>query len=157
VFGLAMPLSHVGMMNWSMALILAGLCAAVALLLGVGLVGRRLPGGLLLSVLFWGAFGGGYGYGAAVFADTRFDHNLPQIYPAQVQRQYMSHRGGSTRHLVLGPWGPMTGTTDIAVSLSAYDALIPGQTACVTLHPGALRMPWYRAGVCSPGREGPMP
>ena len=45
----------------------------------------------------------------------------------------------------------MTGPTDIAVSRTAYDALGPGQTACVTLHPGALRMAWFEADVCQPG------
>jgi hypothetical protein len=151
VVGLIAAASHVGVINWRLTLLPAGLCAAMTLLLGLALVGRRLPGGLWLSLVFWACFGGAYGYGAMVFADMRFDQGATQTFPAPVQRQYLSYnRNSTTPHLVLGPWGEVTGETDIAVSRSAYDALGPGQTACVTLHPGRLGMPWFQADVCGP-------
>jgi hypothetical protein len=137
------------LLDWRPVLAPAGLCAAITLLLGVGLVGSRWPGGLAVAALMMALFGGGYGSGAMIFADRTFDHGPGQTYAAVVQREYVSRGRHTTRHLVLGPWGGQTGETDASVSSGVYDALQPGQTACVTEHPGALAMPWFTTGLCN--------
>jgi hypothetical protein len=144
--------TNASLLDWRPALVPAAFAAAIALVLGVGLVGRRLPGPLWASILFWVVFGAGYGFCGTVFADRRLDHDPTQNFPVVVQRQYLSYgKNSTTPHLVLAPWGPATGETDVAVTRAAYQALTPGQTACVTLHPGALNMPWFEAGLCSAG------
>jgi hypothetical protein len=151
VMGLIISAGHVGFLTWRPALTFAGFGAAIALVLGLGLVGKRLPGGIWLSALLWAGFGGAYGYGATVFADTTFDHDPGQIFRAQIEREYVSHsRSSSTPHLVLAPWGPVGRETDISVTNQTYHALAVGDAACVTLRPGALGMAWYRAAVCNP-------
>jgi hypothetical protein len=147
--GLVVAAMQIGVLNWRIALLPAALCAGVTLLLGLGLVGRRLPGNFWVGALFWAAFGGAYGYGGLIYADVRFDREPTQSFQAQVDRVYLSYgRHSTTPHLVLAPWGPAAGETDVPVTHAAYAALGPGQTACVTLHPGALRMPWFQADVC---------
>jgi hypothetical protein len=149
IMGLLILPGRAGLVAFTPALVIAGIAAAIALLLGVGLAGNRLPGGFLLSLAYWAAFGGGYGYAAATYADVRFDRSQPQIFQAEVVREYLSYgRHSTTPHLVLAPWGPVTGQTDAAVSQSAYQSLKVGDTACAALHAGALRMPWYRVDIC---------
>jgi hypothetical protein len=131
------------------AILPAAVCALIAVMLGIGAAAQPLPGGRWSALLFLVLFGGAYGYGGMVFADTRFDHDPGQVYQAQVQRRYSTYsRHGQNYHLVLGPWASFTQPFDAGVSRAAYDALHEGDSACVTLHPGALRMPWYEVHSC---------
>jgi hypothetical protein len=111
-----------------------------------------MPGGLAAAILFLAVYGAGYGFGGLVFADMRFDHGQSQTFQTTVQSRHESHgRGGTGYHLVLAPFGPVTTPASARVSPAAYAALNIGDVACVTLHPGALKMAWYTAGVCAPG------
>jgi hypothetical protein len=126
----------------------AGLCAAIALLLGLALAARRLPGHLLTGLVFSGVYGAAYGYGAMIFADTRLDHADGQTFQSQVVRRYIGGGRSMTYRVVLTPWGPVARQDDVTVSRALYHQTQEGQTLCVTLHPGLLRMPWRSVAAC---------
>jgi hypothetical protein len=141
-----------GVLDSRLALLPAAICAAIAVLLGLGAAARPMPGSVGIAITFLLAFGGLYGYGGLVFADVRFDTAAPQTFQAVVQSRYTTHGRGTTHHhLVLGPWGPVAGTLTADVPAATYDALNPGDRACVSLHPGALKMEWYAVGPCNSG------
>lgn len=131
------------------ALLPAGVCALIAVMLGIGAAAQPLPGNRWAALLFLVIFGAGYGYGGMVFADTRFDHGQGQVYQAQVQRRYSTYsRHGQNYHLTLGAWASYAQPFNADVDHATYDAVREGDTACVTLHGGALRMPWYQVHSC---------
>jgi hypothetical protein len=138
-----------GVLDSRHALLPAAVCAAIAVLLGLGAATRPMPGGLAPAIVFLALFGAAYGYGGLVYADLRFDGEPGQVFRTQVQARSVSHgRGGAGYRLTLAPWGPVSAPVDVGVPERTYAALNPGDTACVTLHPGALRMEWFRAGLC---------
>jgi hypothetical protein len=99
--------------------------------------------------LFLALYGAGCGVGAPALVNRRFDRSPGQIYQAVVEaRRVTGGRGGPSFSLRLGPWGPRTEPSYVPVTRTVYDATQPGDTTCVSLHTGALRMPWYRATRC---------
>jgi hypothetical protein len=99
--------------------------------------------------LFLALYGTGCGVGAPALINRSFDRSPGQIYQAAVEaRRVTGGRGGPSYSLKLGPWGPRTGPSYVPVTRGVYDATQPGDTACVSLHPGALHMPWYLATRC---------
>lgn len=152
VFMLFVSALNAGVLDSHDALLPAAVCAAIAVLLGLGAATRPMPGGLAAAIIFLALFGAAYGYGGLVYADIRFDHDPGQVLQAQVQDHDVSHgRGGPAYHLTLAPWGPMTTPHRVTVTAQTYGQLNPGDLACVTLHPGALRMAWFRAAACAAG------
>lgn len=156
-FGLAfavMGLAAAGMashpMDLQYALPPAGVCAVIAVMLGIGAAAQRLPGDRWSALLFLVLYGAAYGFGAVTYADVRFDQGPGQLFQAQVQGQHLSYGRRSTYyHLTLAPFGSFTQPFDAEVPHNVYSALQPGDAACITIHPGALRMRWYRAGLCN--------
>ncbi|MDR3513733.1 MAG: hypothetical protein P4L73_19020 [Caulobacteraceae bacterium] len=151
VMGLAMAALGSRALDQHYALLPAALCAAIAVLLGIGAAAQPLPGSQLGAVIFLVLFGAGYGYGGMVFADVRFDHSAGQPFQTQVRNRYVSRGRSTSYHLVLAPWGPLAQPLDAGVPAKTYAALQDGDLACVTLHPGALRMAWYQVAACNPG------
>jgi hypothetical protein len=140
-----------GVLDTHYALLPAGVCAAIAVLLGLGAAARPMPGSLVAAIIFLALYGAGYGFGGLVYADVRFDRDPGQLFPARVLGHDVTHgRGGPSYRLMLEPFGPVTRPVGAAVSSETYARLNPGDTACATLHPGALRMAWYRVGLCPP-------
>ena len=137
-----------GVLDVKAAFVPAALCAAITLLLGLGLAARRLPGSLAAGLIFFGLYGAAYGYGAMILADTRLDHAEGQSFESQVVRRYVGGGRSTTYHLVLAPWGPVTRQDNAGVPRALYDQTQLGQTVCVTLHPGLLRMPWRSIAAC---------
>lgn len=82
--------------------------------------------------------------------DVVLDHARPDSYRATVQRLHASHsRSSTTYYADLSPWGPdRSEQGDMAVSYAFYGTLAVGQTLCVRLHPGWLRVRWYRLERC---------
>jgi hypothetical protein len=149
VLGLFLVAVSADVVDPSPAVLTAGLCAAICVLLGVGAARRPMPGGLVEAVIFLALFGAGYGYAAPIFANLRFDASPPQAFQAQVRSRYESHgRSGVSYTVVLEPFGPVKRSVRAGVRAGAYAALPPGATACVVLHGGALGMAWYAAGRC---------
>lgn len=148
--GLAAAGASAHALDLQYALLPAGVCAVIAVMLGIGAAAQPLPGDRWSALLFLVVFGAAYGFGAMVYADVRFDNGPGQVFEAQVQGQHLSYGRHSTYyHLVLAPFGTFAQPFDAYVSHADYQALKTGDVACVTLHPGALRMRWYRAGVCN--------
>lgn len=96
-------------------------------------------------VLF--ALGIGWSYVALVdrFADRSEPKTFrPLVLSSQVERgRYTSYR------LQLADWGDRPHGDWLNVRRSTYQALAPGSTACVRLHDGALRIPWFELGPCT--------
>ena len=137
-----------GVLDVRAAFIPAALCAAITLLLGLGLAARRVPGSLLAGLIFFGLYGAVYGYGAMILADTRLDHADGQAFQSEVVRRYIGGGRSTTYHLVLAPWGPVASQDNATVTRALYDRTQEGQTVCVALHPGLLRMPWRTIADC---------
>jgi hypothetical protein len=143
---------NAGVIDAHFALLPGAVCAVIAVLLGLGAARRPMPGGLVAAIVFLALFGAGYGYGGLVYADTRLDASPGQLFQAQVLARWTSFgRGGETYHLTLAPWGPVSRSLSVITSRATYMALNPGDTACMTLRPGALGMEWYQTGLCNPG------
>ena len=123
--------------------------SAVALLAGLWAPRARPPASLGFLLAFLALYGAGLGVGAPALINRRFDHSPGQTFQATVEgRRITSGKGGLHYSLRLGPWGPRTGPSFMPVTRAAYDAARPGDVACVSLHPGALGMAWYRASPC---------
>ena len=96
-----------------------------------------------------------YGYGAVAVADIHFDSAAGTILRVPVLGKHEYHsRRSDTYHLDLPAWGPRNGPNTVEVSSSTYETLNAGDTVCITLHPGALSLPWFTADVCGKGWGG---
>jgi hypothetical protein len=123
--------------------------AAIGLLIGLWAPRHGASANPVILLLFFALFGGGYGAGAPFLINLRFDRSAGQVYQAPVEaRQVIYGRGGPGYSLRLGAWGPVTAARTVGVPRAVYDAMNPGDTACVTLHPGALGMAWYHIARC---------
>lgn len=137
-------------MDLQYALLPAGVCALIAVMLGVGAAAQPLPGDRGSAILFLVIYGAAYGFGGMTYADVRFDQDSGQLFQTEVQGEHVSYGRHSTNyHLTLAPFGGFAQPFDAEVPRAVFQALKPGDTACVTLHPGALRMRWYHAGLCT--------
>jgi hypothetical protein len=123
--------------------------AAIGLLIWLWAPGRGGSANPLILLLFLVLYGGGYGAGAPILVNLRFDRSAGQVYQAPVEGRHVTYgRGGPGYSLRLGAWGPVTDAHSVGVPRAVYFALNPGDTACVRLHPGALGMAWYRIARC---------
>ncbi|HEX4196547.1 MAG TPA: hypothetical protein VHZ26_03815 [Caulobacteraceae bacterium] len=126
-------------------------------LLPVAWLGKSRPG--LASPWFFFVFvvvcTGLYGYSATALADMQFDASPATPTTAAILGKHISS-GRSTRYyLDVGPWGPRTQPNSISVSSGVYNALNPGDSLCIDLHPGFLNLPWFTAHPCPPPAEVP--
>jgi hypothetical protein len=66
-----------------------------------------------------------------------------------VTGKYETHgRHSHSYNLNLPAWGPRTGPNSIEVSWSTYRAVNIGDNVCITVHPGAVGLPWFTSAVC---------
>ena len=103
-----------------------------------------------------------YCYGAIAEADMLLDSTTtPETYRVAVVRKHVSHgKNHDTPYLTLDPWGPRTDTSSVSVSWPTYNAVVLGQTVCINLRPGALKLPWYTLYLCdgtAGGQQSPTP
>ncbi|HEY2482922.1 MAG TPA: hypothetical protein VGI30_12115 [Caulobacteraceae bacterium] len=123
--------------------------SAIAVLVGLWVPRAQPAANSTFLYLFLVLYGAGFGVGAPALVNRCFDRSPGQIYQATVEgRRITSGKGGLHYSLKLGPWGPRTGSSYLPVTRAAYDAARPGDSACVSLHPGALGMAWYVAAPC---------
>jgi hypothetical protein len=90
----------------------------------------------------------GYGYGAGMEVNALLDQSTPQTYRVLVSSKYVSHGKSTMYHLKLASWGPNAGGQNLLVSYSQYAAVKPGDTVCMSLRSGALRVMWSELGRC---------
>ena len=90
----------------------------------------------------------GYGYGAGMQVNALLDQSTPRAYRAIVTVKHVSHGKSTSYHLNLAPWGPEVSGQDLMVSYSQYVAVKTGDTVCMLLRSGALRVAWSELGRC---------
>ena len=154
----------------SLALIIPGLFLALSALRRFAPIGWEGPliltvfgSALLIGLAFWCdpwlkkhrgtavlllILGCSYGYGAGVQVNALLDRSTPQAFRVLVTEKHVSHGKSTTYHLKLAPWGPNVNGQDLMVSLSRYAEIKPGDTVCMLLRPGALRVAWSELGRC---------
>ena len=96
---------------------------------------------LLLAVAYAG--------GVTAMADSLLDYSTPRILQTQVIQKRISSGRSTTWYLRLAPWGPQDHPAEVSVHSSLYNSVQPGQTVCVYLYPGALKIPWFEVAHCS--------
>jgi hypothetical protein len=108
--------------------------------------GLSSPGTALFVVVLCAAT---YGYGATSVVDIQLDLSAGQVTPVPVTGKYETHgRHSHSYNLNLPAWGPRTGPNSIEVSWSTYRAVNIGDNVCITVHPGAVGLPWFTSAVC---------
>ena len=110
--------------------------------------GVSSPGTALLVVTLCAAT---YGYGATSVVDIQLDFSAGQVTPVPVTGKYItSGRHSHSYNLNLPAWGPRLGPNAIEVSAATYRAVNIGDNVCLTLHPGAIGLPWFTSAACPP-------
>lgn len=88
-----------------------------------------------------------YGYGAGVQINRLLDSSPPTIFEVHVAGKANSGRS-LPGQLELSPWGPSRISTVAWVSRAVYESVKPGDTVCVHLHTGGLRVRRYVVRAC---------
>jgi hypothetical protein len=102
------------------------------------------------EVLLTGLITASYGYGAGLELNALADQSVPRVFPAEVLAKRVSNDSHwTTWYLTLKPWGPVADTDEVSVSEALYRLRQPGDTVCVLLRSGALRIEWYQVATCS--------
>ena len=118
--------------------------------LGIGLIAMRRPGVTnrrqLVIVVTLAA--GLYGFAAATVVDVLFDAGKPSVFQPRVTAKHVNQGRTNDYYLDLDPWGPRQRPNEVKVTSSVYARVQPGDTVCVSLHPGALSLPWYVTDLC---------
>ena len=84
--------------------------------------------------------------------DVQLDFSAGQVIPVQVlDKHEFRGRHSHSYDLSLPAWGPRTGPNAIEVSASTFNAVRIGENICISLHPGALGLPWFTSAVCPAG------
>lgn len=89
-----------------------------------------------------------YCHAAIILANGLNDASRPAIYTTTVVNKFETHGKNASNNLVLAEWGPVSTQNQISVSRHFYDNTEIGDTVCLSLREGRLRMAWYRAVNC---------
>ena len=147
-FGLAMcALRDSDALRWApllvggaiVALLMTAACAA-------GDRGLRQRLGALLPLLLVSL---AYGFGLVAEANVLPDRSSPQVFQVRVLGKHISRGKSTTYYLHLDSWGPQLERTQVSVAGEFYNSTAEGQFVCAAVHPGVLRVPWYRVGPCN--------
>jgi hypothetical protein len=90
-----------------------------------------------------------YGYGATATVNIQFDPSAGTILPVPVLDKHEVTGRSTSYYLDLPAWGPMTQPNSVEVSGSTYRTLNAGDTVCIAMHPGLLKLAWFSADVCA--------
>ncbi|HTV13489.1 MAG TPA: hypothetical protein VME68_02165 [Acidobacteriaceae bacterium] len=80
--------------------------------------------------------------------NTVIESAPPVTFAAIVAGKHVRHGKSTTYYLTLEPWGPFAEPRSMQVSAARYEESIEGQTVCVLLHQGYLRVSWYEPVDC---------
>jgi hypothetical protein len=83
-----------------------------------------------------------YSFGIYVTLNCRADRSEPAFYQTAVESKRTSSGKSTTYYLDLQPWEGRTGTEEVTVSHSEYDAVQKGDSVSILQYKGYLRMPW---------------
>jgi hypothetical protein len=135
------------LLEWKPILTLSVLLAlAMTLVAAKADPGARQRRAALVPIAIFGAF---YTFGLIAQANSLLDYSSPQTFQVAVVGKHISSGKNTSYYLHLDPWGPQTSATQVTVPASIYSSSATGQQVCVSLHPGALRIPWYAVAPCS--------
>jgi len=117
---------------------------------GVGLVliarASNHGAGSWVLIILWAGL---YAYGAVAEANGLFDRSRPELFRVKVLDKHVVHGSHHTTfYLRLEPWGPRQASRDAEAAAALYNSINPGDTVCVHLHAGALKIPWYFVLAC---------
>lgn len=91
--------------------------------------------------------------GGAVAQINELADPWPSRTYVSVVEEKIAPSGRPTEYrLNLRPWGDGERDTGLAVPQRVYDSVAVGDRLCITVHPGALAAPWYKADHCSSNR-----
>ena len=94
-------------------------------------------------------FSSAYAFGALAQADTLFDQSARRTFEVTVlSKRSTRGRKSTTWYLHVMPWGPQTNPDDISVSRPLYTSVSPGQSVCIRLASGTLKIRWYVVTPC---------
>jgi hypothetical protein len=141
-------LSSFETLDWQVPVVLA--CASGLALGGAAALVdpwfRKQRVAALLTILLTCA----YGYGGSVELNALVDKSVPRSFPTTVlSKRVDGDWKWKTWYLTLKPWGSRREDDDVSVSEAQYQRTQPGNTVCVLLRSGALRIAWYQVADCN--------
>ncbi len=93
-----------------------------------------------------------YGYGAGLELNSLADQSVPRVFQTVVvEKRVDGDWKWRTWYLTLKPWGPVTDHDEVSVSKTLYQQTQAGDTVCVLLRSGTLRIDWYQVASCRAG------
>ena len=84
-----------------------------------------------------------WGLGVMTDVDALLDRAPPRYYEPRVVARADPHVRAASRHLRVEPWGPPRAPVELVASKRFYEETHVGDRVCVTLHRGALGVPWF--------------
>src|SRR5579864_4003772 len=87
-----------------------------------------------------------YGYATMEWLNVTLDRSPATIQKSTTAGKFWAYKGGPC--LRVKPWGFISGVRDVEVSYALYKSVQPGDTVCLVVREGALRVPWYTAQAC---------
>jgi hypothetical protein len=131
-------------MNWKGPVLLA--CAGSLLLMVAAFVADPSLRARPLAAFLPGLLLCMYGYGAGMDINVLADPGW-SIYKTTVVRKE-GGRNSEVDYLVVAPWGPIRKAEYVTVLGARFEATRVGDTVCMYLGTGALRVPWYQLRDC---------
>jgi hypothetical protein len=136
------------LIDWSLSLALGAATGAIFTVIARRVDPHALSGRVAVGFLWLAA--SAYAWGLVAEANSLFDRAAPQTFRTRVVDKYESAGERHTSwNLTFAPWGPVKTQGAEDVGRRVYDRLNKGDIACVSLHPGALRIRWYEVDRCA--------
>lgn len=128
------------MTHWQWSLVVA-LALALCLFGLVAALEWRFQWKLLIILPLYLA----YAWGALLYVDTTFDPAEPSLSKVRILEV---DDGDKSHELKVSAWGYRQSGNTVSVSRSFIRQAHVGDTICVFVYPGRLKLPWYEIGAC---------
>jgi hypothetical protein len=89
-----------------------------------------------------------YGYGAGLEANALLDQSPASPFPTKVMSKRIGGGRSHSYNLRVSAWGPFQTSQEVMVPAWRYANTQVGDTVCILLRPGALRVSWYTLASC---------
>ena len=81
-----------------------------------------------------------------------FDRAKPVEFRTKTLSKHVSSGKHTSYDVELSPWGPKRAAEDVDVGRKLYGQIQVGQTVCVYVWPGALKIRWFEVETCPANR-----
>lgn len=88
-----------------------------------------------------------YVFGLYLMLNCQYDATPRQDYTVAVARKYFIEKKNFTYYIEVDPWGPVTETSRIQVTVEQFRKINPGDKVVVQLSQGQLKTSWYKVKV----------